>query len=227
MKEIKALCAFCGASRGREDEVADFASAFGSACAARGIEIVLGGGGVGLMGRVGEAALAGGGRVTGIIPSFLEASEMPLSDLTKLVVVEGMHERKRKMFERADGFVSLPGGIGTLDETIEILTWRQLGLHDKPIVLVVWRTAEATGIRWSRCSSTSWQRGLPTAMSSTSTRWRSRSTRSSSSCAPEGAVARRGLVGDGLVPSRLECMRGPGTGDRKGRPDSVPRRIVG
>ncbi len=135
MKEIKALCAFCGASRGREDEVADFASAFGSACAARGIEIILGGGGVGLMGRVAEAALAGGGRVTGIIPSFLEASEMPLSDLTELVVVEGMHARKRKMFERADGFVSLPGGIGTLDETIEILTWRQLGLHDKPIVL--------------------------------------------------------------------------------------------
>ena len=135
MKEIKALCAFFGARTGREAEVADFASAFGSACAARGIEIILGGGGVGLMGRVAEAALADGGRVTGIIPSFLEESEMPLSDLTELVVVDGMHARKRKMFERADGFVSLPGGIGTLDETIEIITWRQLGLHDKPIVL--------------------------------------------------------------------------------------------
>jgi len=91
------------------------------------------------MGTVAEAALTGGGRVTGIIPRSLLESEPPFSNVTELVVVDSMHERKREMFDRADGFVVLPGGLGTLDETIEMITWRQLGFHDKPIVLANYR----------------------------------------------------------------------------------------
>ena len=87
------------------------------------------------MGAVADSALAGGGRVVGIIPRSLMESEPPFPALTKLVVVDSMHERKQQMFHRADGFVSLPGGFGTLEETLEVLTWRQLGFHDKPIVL--------------------------------------------------------------------------------------------
>ena len=113
----------------------EFARTFGSACAARGIELIYGGGGIGLMGAVAEAALEAGGRVCGIIPRSLLESEPPFSNVTELVVVDSMHERKRQMFDRAGGFVVLPGGLGTLDETIEMITWRQLGFHDKPIVL--------------------------------------------------------------------------------------------
>ena len=134
MQDVKTLCVYCGASGGRDPGFADFASAFGSACARRGVGIVFGGGGVGLMGRVADAALAGGGHVVGVIPSSMEA-ETPASGLSELVVVDTMHARKRTMFEMADGFVALPGGLGTLDETFEIITWRQLRLHDRPIVL--------------------------------------------------------------------------------------------
>ena len=134
MQEIQTLCVYCGASSGRDRGFADHARAFGTACAARGLGIVFGGGGVGLMGTVADAALAGGGRVVGVIPRSME-SEIPATGLTELIVVDSMHARKRKMFELADAFVALPGGLGTLDETIEMVTWRQLGLHDKPIVL--------------------------------------------------------------------------------------------
>ncbi len=134
MQDIETLCVYCGASSGRDPGFGDFASAFGSACARRGVGIVFGAGGVGLMGRVADAALAGGGRVVGVIPSSMER-EIPASGLSELVVVDTMHERKRTMFEMADGFVALPGGLGTLDETFEIITWRQLRLHDSPIVL--------------------------------------------------------------------------------------------
>ena len=112
-----------------------FARAFGSACADRGIELIYGGGGIGLMGTVAKAALAGGGRVVGIIPRSLMESELAEWDATELVVVDSMHERKQRMFDRADGFVVLPGGFGTLDETLEMITWRLLGFHEKPIVL--------------------------------------------------------------------------------------------
>ncbi len=132
---IRALCVYCGSLNGRDPELEEFAHAFGSACAARGIELIYGGGGVGLMGTVAHAALENGGRVVGIIPRSLMEQELPFSCVTELVVVDSMHERKQKMFQRADGFVSLPGGFGTLDETIEMITWRQLGYHDKPIVL--------------------------------------------------------------------------------------------
>ena len=134
LREIQTLCVYCGASSGRDGAFTDHARAFGAACAARGLGIVFGGGGVGLMGSVADAALAGGGRVVGVIPRSME-SEVPATGLTELVVVDDMHTRKRKMFELADAFAALPGGLGTLDETIEVLTWRQLGLHDRPIVL--------------------------------------------------------------------------------------------
>ena len=135
MTEIRSLCVYCGSWSGCDPELEDFARAFGSACAARGIELIYGGGGIGLMGAVAGAALAAGGRVVGIIPRSLLESEPPFSAVTELVVVDDMHTRKQRMFDRADGFVSLPGGLGTLDETIEMITWRQLGFHDKPIVL--------------------------------------------------------------------------------------------
>ena len=132
---IRSLCVYCGSWSGIDPNLEAFARAFGSACAARGIELIYGGGGIGLMGTVAEAALAGGGRVIGIMPRSLLGSEAPSPDVTELVIVDSMHERKKQMFDRADGFVVLPGGLGTLDETIEMITWQQLGFHQKPIVL--------------------------------------------------------------------------------------------
>ena len=134
-REIRSLCVYCGSWSGTDPELEDFARAFGTACAKRGIELIYGGGGIGLMGAVAEAALANGGRVVGIIPRSLLESEPPFRDTTELVIVDSMHERKKQMFDRADGFVVLPGGLGTLDETLEMITWRQLGFHNKPIVL--------------------------------------------------------------------------------------------
>ncbi len=101
----------------------------------RGIEVIYGGGRVGLMGLVADAALAAGGKVTGIIPSHILEWEVAHQTLTELIVVENMHQRKMMMFERSDAFVILPGGLGTLDEAFEILTWKQLGLHGKPIII--------------------------------------------------------------------------------------------
>ena len=111
------------------------------------MELVFGGGRVGLMGLVADAALAAGGRVTGIIPSFLHGRELGHTGVSELVVVGSMHERKQRMFERSDAFVVLPGGLGTLDEAIEMITWKQLNLHDRPIVILdiggYWRPLSA------------------------------------------------------------------------------------
>jgi uncharacterized protein (TIGR00730 family) len=115
---------------------AELARRLGAACARRGIELVFGGGAVGLMGVLADAALAAGGRVVGVIPDFLEQPEIAHPGVSEMIVVDGMHARKLRMFERADAFAALPGGIGTLDETVEIVTWKLLGLHDKPVVLV-------------------------------------------------------------------------------------------
>lgn len=112
------------------------AARFGGLLGAAGIELVYGGGRVGLMGSLADAALAAGGRVTGVIPTDLKRAELAHPGISELVVVDTMHDRKREMFKRADAFVALPGGPGTLDETIEVLTWRQLRLHDKPVVVV-------------------------------------------------------------------------------------------
>ena len=136
MQRIERLCVYCGSSPGSDARYQAAADALGAGLAARGIEVVYGGGRNGLMGRVADAALAGGGRVTGVIPVHLQHREVAHAGLSELVVVADMHTRKRVMSERADAFAVLPGGVGTLDETIEILSWRQLGLHQKPIFII-------------------------------------------------------------------------------------------
>ncbi len=135
MPEIRAVAVFCGAHRGHNPAYAAAAAELGRGLATAGIKLVFGGGHVGLMGVVADAVLAAGGDVLGVIPEFLVALEAAHSALPELVVTDSMHSRKQRMFEEADAFISLPGGLGTLDETIEIITWRQLHLHDKPVLL--------------------------------------------------------------------------------------------
>ncbi|MGE3917157.1 MAG: TIGR00730 family Rossman fold protein [Hyphomicrobiaceae bacterium] len=129
------VCVFCGSGAGRNPAYAAAAETFGRSLAAAGIGLVYGGGSLGLMGEVARATLAAGGRVTGIIPAFLSKKERMLTDVDELIVTDDMHERKRLMFERSDAFVALPGGIGTLEELVEQMTWAQLGRHDKPVVI--------------------------------------------------------------------------------------------
>ena len=136
MQNIRSLCVYCGSSGAVEAKYRDAASELGAQLARAGIELVYGGARVGLMGLLADAALAAKGKVTGIIPSHLRDAEVAHRGVTELVVVGSMHERKRLMAEKADGFAILPGGIGTLDEMLEIVSWKQLRLHDKPILLV-------------------------------------------------------------------------------------------
>lgn len=134
---IRNVCVYCGSRPGSNPAYAEAARILGAAIAGAGLGLVYGGGTRGLMGLVAEAVMSGGGHVTGIIPEFLmekEATREDLTTLSELVVTRDMHERKHKMFERSDAFVALPGGIGTLEEIIEIMTWAQLGQHAKPIV---------------------------------------------------------------------------------------------
>jgi uncharacterized protein (TIGR00730 family) len=135
MSNLRRLCVYCGSSGAVDRQYREAATELGARLAAAGIGLVFGGGRVGLMGLLADAALAGGGEVIGIIPSRLRDAELAHPGATELVVVESMHERKRLMAERADAFAVLPGGIGTLDEMFEILSWKQLGLHGKPILL--------------------------------------------------------------------------------------------
>jgi uncharacterized protein (TIGR00730 family) len=136
MQNIRALCVYCGSSGAVEGQYREAASELGAALAAAGIAVIYGGGRVGLMGLLADAALAAGGRVTGVIPARLRDQELAHSGATELLVVDSMHERKRLMAEKADWFAILPGGVGTLDEMFEALSWKQLRLHDKPILLV-------------------------------------------------------------------------------------------
>lgn len=133
--EVRSVCVYCGSGGGRDPVYQEAAETLGQALAKTGIRLVYGGGGLGLMGTVARATLHGGGHVTGIMPNFLSEREKQLAGLNELIVVENMHERKMAMFERADAFVALPGGIGTLEELVEQLTWAQLGQHNKPVVL--------------------------------------------------------------------------------------------
>lgn len=135
MSKINAICVYCGSSPGTDPAFVEAAKNFGKILAEKGVRLVYGGGSVGLMGAVAEAVLAHGGEATGIIPEFLTKREQPRRLAQKLIVTRDMHERKRKMFEHADAFVALPGGIGTLEEVVEQLTWAQLGQHKKPILL--------------------------------------------------------------------------------------------
>ena len=132
---LRSVAVFCGSRFGADPAHAQAARALGTGLARQGVKLVYGGGGVGLMGEVANAALAAGGEVHGIIPNFLLSAERPPpGGLTAMEVVPSMHVRKTRMFELSDGFIALSGGLGTLDELVEILTWRQLGLHDKPVV---------------------------------------------------------------------------------------------
>ncbi len=131
----RSVAVFCGSRSGRDPVFHAAAIALGQGLAAAGLRLVYGGGRVGLMGAVADAALAAGGQVLGVIPEFLTAMEVAHTGLSELVVTDSMHSRKRLMFDRSDAFVTLPGGLGTLDETIEVITWRQLGLHDKPVLV--------------------------------------------------------------------------------------------
>jgi uncharacterized protein (TIGR00730 family) len=130
------ICVYAGSSFGASVEYAKAAAAFGAACARRGWGIVYGGGSVGLMGVLADAALAAGGEVIGVIPRVMMAEERGHHGVTELIPVDSMHERKQRMAELADCFVALPGGIGTLEEVIEVFTWLQLGLHLKPVGLL-------------------------------------------------------------------------------------------
>ncbi len=130
--ELTAVCVFCASSPGRDPRLTEAATAFGALLARRGLAVVTGGGHVGLMGAVADGALAAGGSVHGVITRALEAREVAHRGLSSLTVVETMHERKAAMSGRADAFVMLPGGFGTLDEFFEALTWTQLGIHAKP-----------------------------------------------------------------------------------------------
>jgi len=129
---ITSLCVFCGSSPGLEPAYASAARQFGSLIAQRGITLVYGGGDVGLMGEVANGALGAGGKVIGVMPRHLIEKEVAHRNLTELIAVSSMHERKMKMAELSDGFVALPGGIGTLEEIFEAITWTQLGLQQKP-----------------------------------------------------------------------------------------------
>jgi len=136
MSDISAICVFCGSRTGSDPAYESAARSLGRMMAERDVRLVYGGGHVGLMGVVADAVLDAGGQVIGVIPDFLKRREVGREDLTELVVTDSMHSRKQRMFELADAFVALPGGLGTLDETIEVATWKQLGLHAKPIVIL-------------------------------------------------------------------------------------------
>jgi hypothetical protein len=136
MTAVKNLCVYCGASTGNSPYFAAAAQGLGALMAEKGVGLVYGGGRVGMMGVIADAVLRGGGTVTGIIPRHLQAKEVGHDEVTELIIVESMHERKNMMSELADAFAVLPGGLGTLDETFEIITWKQLRLHDKPIVVI-------------------------------------------------------------------------------------------
>ncbi len=135
MSKINALCVYCGSSAGTDPAFIEAARAFGKILALNGVRLIYGGGSIGLMGALADAVLENGGTATGIIPEFLTRKERPRRLAQELIVTRDMHERKRTMFERADGFVALPGGIGTLEEVVEQLTWAQLGQHKKPILI--------------------------------------------------------------------------------------------
>lgn len=136
MTLIKSLCVYCGSARGRSPRYVAAARELGKAMAERQIRLVYGGARIGMMGEVADAVMKNGGQVVGVIPEHLQTSEVGHSGITELKVVESMHVRKKLMFDLSDGFAVLPGGYGTLDELFEIITWRMLQLHDKPVVVL-------------------------------------------------------------------------------------------
>jgi len=136
MTEIKSICVYCGSGSGSDPIFLQSAQALGRGLAQEGIRLVYGGGAIGLMGAVARSVLDNGGEVTGIIPDFLTDKERLIPEVQENIIVPDMHTRKRMMFEKADAFVALPGGIGTLEELVEQMTWAQLGRHRKPILML-------------------------------------------------------------------------------------------
>jgi uncharacterized protein (TIGR00730 family) len=136
MTLIKSLCVYCGSARGRSPRYVAAAKELGEAMAERSIRLIYGGARIGIMGEVADAVMKNGGEVIGVIPEHLQTTEVGHSGITELKVVESMHVRKKLMFDLSDGFAVLPGGYGTLDELFEIVTWRMLKLHDKPVVVL-------------------------------------------------------------------------------------------
>ncbi|MFD0986848.1 LOG family protein [Methyloligella solikamskensis] len=132
---LQKICVYCGSGAGGNPAYAEGARRLGQIFAEAGIGLVYGGGCIGLMGEIARSVLEHGGHVTGIIPTFLTEREVMLKDVQELIVVDDMHQRKHLMFDKSDAFVALPGGLGTLEELVEQLTWSQLGRHEKPIVL--------------------------------------------------------------------------------------------
>jgi hypothetical protein len=135
MSKIKAICVYCGSSSGTDPAFAKTARDFGRILAENKVRLVYGGGSIGLMGAIASSVIEHGGTATGIIPEFLTAKEQPKRLAQEQIVTRDMHERKRTMFDRADAFVALPGGLGTLEELVEQMTWAQLGRHKKPILI--------------------------------------------------------------------------------------------
>jgi uncharacterized protein (TIGR00730 family) len=135
MSKIRTVCVYCGSGPGTNPRFIEAAKTFGKILAENGIRLVYGGGSIGLMGAVATSVLDHGGTVTGIIPDFLTIRENALKRVQEQIVTPDMHERKRLMFERSDAFVALPGGVGTLEELVEQLTWQQLGRHSKPVLI--------------------------------------------------------------------------------------------
>jgi uncharacterized protein (TIGR00730 family) len=136
MAELRSMCVYCGSNEGAAPDYAAAAERLGRAMAGAGIRLVYGGGSIGLMGILARTVLDNGGVVTGIIPQFLKDREVMLKEVPELIVTADMHERKRIMFERSDAFVALPGGIGTLEEVVEMATWAQLEQHKRPVLIV-------------------------------------------------------------------------------------------
>ncbi len=136
MKPLTSLCVYCGSRKGKKSVYAKTAMALADEMVDRDIRLVYGGGGIGLMGTIAQRVADGGGEVVGIIPDFLQKIEKPFNGGTKKIVTDSMHERKQIMFDMSDAFLALPGGIGTLDEMFEMMTWRQLGQHKKPLALL-------------------------------------------------------------------------------------------
>jgi uncharacterized protein (TIGR00730 family) len=135
LPQIRSICVFCGAANGHDPLYREHAERLGGQIAGAGMILVFGGGRAGLMGAVADGALAAEGKVIGVIPEFLKDSEHGHTGVTDLQIVDSMHSRKQRMFDLSDAFVVLPGGVGTLDETLEMITWKQLQRHDKPIVI--------------------------------------------------------------------------------------------
>ena len=146
MSNINSICVFCGSKNGINPAYEESARLLGELMAKRSVTLVYGGGRIGLMGVIADSILASGGKAIGIIPEFLEELEVGHESVTEQIITNSMHERKKHMFELSDGFVVLPGGLGTLDETLEIITWKQLRIHSKPIVVL------NTGDYWSPLS---------------------------------------------------------------------------